>query len=163
MNIPRSITQPRKTSWLLQQVKAHYNYYEYSSFYKPTTQTSLLLHRVKGRYNYYEYSSFYKPATQNKFAFTHQIVFVILFFVLLIGQLSTQFYKCRFVFPKWQEIFTWIYKNIYFYRRLFSSKFANCKCTLGTKSVMHLRTLLACSEIIYISFEKVRDIFLQDF
>ena len=130
MSIPRSISQPRKTSFLL--------------------------HRVKGRYNYYEYSSFYKPATQNKFAFTHQIVFVILFFVLLIGQLSTQFYKCRFVFPKWQEIFTWIYKNIYFYRRLFSSKFANCKCTLGTKSVMHLRTLLACSEITYILWKSSR-------
>ena len=28
---------------------------------------------------------------------------------------------------------------------------------------MHLRTRLVCSEIIYISFEKVRDIFLQDF
>ena len=29
---------------------------------------------------------------------------------------------------------------------------------------MHLRTRLVCSEIIYISgFEKVRDLFLQDF
>ena len=28
---------------------------------------------------------------------------------------------------------------------------------------MHLRARLVCSEIIYISFEKVRDIFLQDF
>ena len=32
-------------------------------------------------------------------------VLVILFFVLFIGQLSTQFYKCCFVFPKWQIIF----------------------------------------------------------
>ena len=38
MNIPRSINQPRKTSSLLHQVKARYNYYEYSSFYKPTMQ-----------------------------------------------------------------------------------------------------------------------------
>ena len=38
MNIPRSKSQPRKTSSLLHQVKARYNYYEYSSFYKPTTQ-----------------------------------------------------------------------------------------------------------------------------
>ena len=35
MNIPRSISQPHKTSSLL---KARYNYYECSSFYKPTTQ-----------------------------------------------------------------------------------------------------------------------------
>ena len=28
---------------------------------------------------------------------------------------------------------------------------------------MHLRTRLVCPEIIYISFEKVRNIFLQDF
>ena len=32
--------------------------------------TSSLLHQVKARYNYYEYSSFYEPTTQNKFAFT---------------------------------------------------------------------------------------------
>ena len=38
MNIPRSIGQPRKTSSLLHQVKARYNSYEYSSFYKPTMQ-----------------------------------------------------------------------------------------------------------------------------
>ena len=38
MNIPRSMSQPRKTSCLLHQVKARYNYYEYFSFYKPTTQ-----------------------------------------------------------------------------------------------------------------------------
>ena len=38
MNIPRSKSQPRKTSSLLHQVKAHYNSYEYSWFYKPTTQ-----------------------------------------------------------------------------------------------------------------------------
>ena len=38
MNILRSISQPRKTSSLLHQVKARYNYYEYSSFYKPTMQ-----------------------------------------------------------------------------------------------------------------------------
>ena len=81
------------TSSLLHQVKARYNYYEYSSFYNPTTQnkfaftpsknaliiimniprfisqprkTSCLLHQVKARYNSYEYSSFYKPTTQNK-------------------------------------------------------------------------------------------------
>ena len=84
MNIPRSISQPRKTSSLLHQVKARYNSYEYSSFYKPVTQnkfaftpgknaliiiiniprsisqprkTSSLLHQVKARYNSYEYSS----------------------------------------------------------------------------------------------------------
>ena len=44
MNIPRGISQPRKTS--------------------------SLLHQVKARYNSYEYSSFYIPITQNKFAFT---------------------------------------------------------------------------------------------
>ena len=41
MNIPRSISQPGKTSSLLHQVKALYNSYEYSSFYKPTTQNKL--------------------------------------------------------------------------------------------------------------------------
>ena len=50
----------------------------------------------------------------------------------------------------------------------FSSKLIRkyyCKCTHRTKSaaLIHLRTRLVCSEIIYISFEKVRDIFLQDF
>ena len=74
-----------------------------------------------------------------------------------------QFKKCRFVFPKWQIIFTWIYKKNIFLDVCFSGKFANCKCTHGTKSVMHLRTRLVCSEIIYISFEKVRDIFIQGF
>ena len=38
VNIPRSISLPRKTSSLLHQVKARNNYYEYSSFNKPTTQ-----------------------------------------------------------------------------------------------------------------------------
>ena len=38
MNIPRSISQPHKTSSLLHQVKTRYNSYEYSSFYKPATQ-----------------------------------------------------------------------------------------------------------------------------
>ena len=33
-------------------------------------KTSSLLHQVKARYNSYEYSSFYKPTMQNKFAFT---------------------------------------------------------------------------------------------
>ena len=32
--------------------------------------TSSLLHQVKARYNSYEYSSFYKPTTQNKLPFT---------------------------------------------------------------------------------------------
>ena len=36
MNIPRSISRSRKTSSLLHQVKARYDSYEYSSFYKPT-------------------------------------------------------------------------------------------------------------------------------
>ena len=38
MNIPRSISQPRKTSSLLHQLKTRHNSYEYSSFYRPTTQ-----------------------------------------------------------------------------------------------------------------------------
>ena len=38
MNIPRSISQPRKRSSLLHQLKARYNSYEYFSFYKPTMQ-----------------------------------------------------------------------------------------------------------------------------
>ena len=38
INIPRSISEAHKTSSLLHQVKTRYNYYEYSSFYKPTTQ-----------------------------------------------------------------------------------------------------------------------------
>ena len=75
MNIPRSISQPHKTSSFLHQVKARYNSYEYFSFYKPCShtkqvKTSSLLHQVKARYNSYEYSSFYKPTMQNKFAFT---------------------------------------------------------------------------------------------
>ena len=32
--------------------------------------TSSLLHQVKAHYNYFEYSSFFKPTPQNKFAFT---------------------------------------------------------------------------------------------
>ena len=32
--------------------------------------TSSLLHQLKARYNYYEYSSFYNPTTQNKLPFT---------------------------------------------------------------------------------------------
>ena len=70
MNIPRSISQPRKTSSLLHQVIARNNYYEYSSFESQPQKTSSLLHQVKARNNYYEYSSFCKPTTQNKFAFT---------------------------------------------------------------------------------------------
>ena len=38
MNIPRSISQPRKTSSLLHQLKTRHNSYEYSSFYRLTTQ-----------------------------------------------------------------------------------------------------------------------------
>ena len=34
---------------------------------------------------------------------------------------------------------------------------------MGVNQNVHLRTLLVCSEIIYISFEKVCDIFLEDF
>ena len=67
MNIPRSISETCKTSSLLHQVKARYRYYEYSSFYTPTTQkTSSRLHQVKARYSHYEYSSFYKPTAQKK-------------------------------------------------------------------------------------------------
>ena len=39
MYIPRSMSQPRKTSSLLHQVIARYDCYVYSSFYKPTTQS----------------------------------------------------------------------------------------------------------------------------
>ena len=38
MNIPHSISQPRKTCSLLNKEKRANNYYEYSSFYKSTTQ-----------------------------------------------------------------------------------------------------------------------------
>ena len=38
MNIPRSISQPRKTSSLLHQLKTRHNSYEYSSFYRLTAQ-----------------------------------------------------------------------------------------------------------------------------
>ena len=59
-------------------------------------------------------------------------------------------------------MFTWIYKKIYFLDVCFSSKFANCKCTHGTKSakLSALENSLLCSEIIH---KKVRDMFLQDF
>ena len=71
MNVPRSISQPHKTSSLLHQVKARNNYYEYSSFYKPTTQNKFAFTpRKSALLNYYESTSFYKPTTQNKFAFT---------------------------------------------------------------------------------------------
>ena len=40
-NISRSISQPRKTSSLLHQLKTRHNYYEYSSFYNPTTQNKI--------------------------------------------------------------------------------------------------------------------------
>ena len=52
----------------------------------------------------------------------------------------------------------------------FCSKFANIIASVRTgpdrtksAALIHLRTRLVCSEIIYISFEKVCDIFLQDF
>ena len=38
MSIPRFISQSRKTSSLLHQLKTRHNSYEYSSFYRPTTQ-----------------------------------------------------------------------------------------------------------------------------
>ena len=42
--------------------------------------TSSLLHQVKVHYNYYEYSSFVKPTPQNKFAFTpskHALIIIM--------------------------------------------------------------------------------------
>ena len=47
MNIPRSISQPQKTSSLLHQVKRANNYYEYCSFYKPTTQNKFAVTPIK--------------------------------------------------------------------------------------------------------------------
>ena len=49
-------------------------------------------------------------------------------------------------------MFTWIYKEIYILHVCFSSKFANCKCTHGTKSakLSALENSLLCSEIIHI-------------
>ena len=35
--------------------------------------TSSVLHQVKARYNSYEYSSFYKPTTQNISCLLHQL------------------------------------------------------------------------------------------
>ena len=70
MNIPRSISQPGKTSSLLYQVKARYNLYEYSSFYKPTMQNKFAFTPRKNALIIIEYSSFYKPTTQNKLSFT---------------------------------------------------------------------------------------------
>ena len=72
MNIPRSISQPRKTSSLLHQVNARYNCYEYCPFYKPNAQNKLAFTAKQVRFytkykhanNYYEYSPFYKPTTQ---------------------------------------------------------------------------------------------------
>ena len=90
---------------------------------------------------------------------------VILFFVLFIGQLSTQFYKCCFVFPKWQIIF---YLDKFRKKHIFldvctlvNSQIASV-CT-GLNQLMHLRTRLVCSEIIKKTSENVHDIFLQDF
>ena len=50
------------------------------------------------------------------------------------------------------NIYLDLQKKIFFLGVCCSSKFANCKCTHGTKSVMYLRTRLVCSEIIYISY-----------
>ena len=47
MNIPRSISQPRETSSLLHQVKARYDSYEYSSFFKPTMQNKFAFTPIK--------------------------------------------------------------------------------------------------------------------
>ena len=52
--------------------------------------TSSLLYQVKVRYNYYEYSSFYKPTAQNnKFAFTpsKNALIIIMNIPRLISQL----------------------------------------------------------------------------
>ena len=44
-----------------------------------------------------------------------------------------------------------------------NSQIASVLAGLNQLNKMHLRTLLVCSEIIYISSEKVCDLFLQDF
>ena len=51
-------------------------------------------------------------------------------------------------------MFTRIYKEIYLLDVCFSSKFANCECTHGTKSAKlnALENSLLCSDITYISF-----------
>ena len=85
-------------------------------------------------------------------------MFVILFFVLFIGQLSMQLVADN------------IYLDLYFFYPFVSLVNSQvlliyCGCTHRTKSaaLIHFRTRWVCSEIIYISFEKVRDIFLQNF
>ena len=71
MNIPRSISQPRKTSCLLHQVQnALLIIMNIPRSISQPRKTSSLLHQLKTRHNSREYSSFYRPATQNKFAFT---------------------------------------------------------------------------------------------
>ena len=87
-----------------------------------------------------------------------------MFFVLLIGQLSMQFYKCRFVFPKWQIIFYLDLRKKYIFLDVcFSSKLANCKCTHGTKSVNALESPFGLFWDNKKTSENVPDIFLQDF
>ena len=66
---------------------------------------------------------------------------VLLFFVLFIGQLRRRIYEKRRLF-------------------LVNSQIAS---VLTGLNYMHLRTHLVFCEIIYISFEKVRNIFLKDF
>ena len=80
-------------------------------------------------------------------------MFVILFFVLFIGQLSVQAVA--------DNIYLDFLKIYMFLDVCFSSKFANIIASVRTG--LNQRTRLVCSAIIYISFEKVRDIFLQDF
>ena len=90
-------------------------------------------------------------------------MFVIFFFRFAYRSVEHAVLGVSFRFSKVAgNIYLDLQKNIFF-DVFFSSKFANCKCTHGTKSVMHLRTHLVCAEIIYTSFEKVRGVFLQDF
>ena len=85
-------------------------------------------------------------------------MFVILFFVLFIGQVSMQLVADNIYLD---------FLKIYFLDVCFFSKFANIIASVRTGQLnqlheIHLRTRLVCSEIIYTSFEKVRDIFFQD-
>ena len=62
---------------------------------------------------------------------------VILFFILFIGHRSVEHevLEVSFHFSKVaDDIYLDFQKNIYFLDVCFSSKFANCKCTHGTKS-----------------------------
>ena len=85
---------------------------------------------------------------------------VILFFILFIGQLSMQFYKCRW-FSAVHTLAICEFTRVQPSKKIVNSQIASvCK---ALNQLMHFRTRLVCSEIIKKTSENLHDILLLDF